>query len=48
MLYTKKFEFKGQQVNYYNKVRKNPKVALCWMETNAKLGYVVCWKYKEK
>ena len=47
MLYKKVFEFKGQQVNYYNKVRKNPDVAMCWMETNANYGLVVYWKYKE-
>ena len=27
--YEKFFEYKGQMINYYNKVRKNPNVGFC-------------------
>lgn len=41
----KHFIYKGQQVNYYNKVKKNPKVTFCIMYLDATEGYVVEWRY---
>jgi hypothetical protein len=47
MLHIKEFQYKKQQSGYYNKLRKDTRIEICWMETNAELGYIVCWKYKE-
>ena len=27
---TKKFDYKGQMINYFNKVRKNPNISACY------------------
>ena len=47
-LYTKTFTYKGQMVNYYNKVRKNPKVNMCWCGLFTDTGYTVQWTYKQR
>lgn len=37
----KTFNYKGQMINYYNKVKANPKVKFCIMSTNATKGFTV-------
>ena len=27
---TKKFDYKGQMINYFNKVKKNPNISACY------------------
>ena len=46
-LYSKSFEFKGQMINYYNKVRKNTKIDMCWCGLFMDRGYTVYWTYKQ-
>lgn len=47
--YEKFFEYKGQMINYYNKVRKNPNVGFCMAGFDARAGkYSVMWDYKNK
>lgn len=41
----KTFTYKGQMINYYNKVKANPKVTYCTMANDAVKGYVVRWCY---
>lgn len=41
----KTFEYKGQMINYFNKVKQNPKVTYCTMSNDATKGYVVKWSY---
>lgn len=41
----KTFDYKGQMVNYYNKVKANPKVKFCVMYTDETNGYTVEWRY---
>ena len=41
----KTFDYKGQMINYYNKVKANPKVTWCTMSTDVTKGYVVRWSY---
>lgn len=40
----KHFEYKGQMINYYNKVKNNPKVKMCCY-FGADEGYTVEWCY---
>jgi hypothetical protein len=48
MMITKTFDSKGQMVNYYNKVRKNPRVNFCCCYLSATHGaYVVEYEYKK-
>ena len=43
----KKFQYKGQQVNYFNKVVKNSKIECAFAYFDAKLGcHVVQYTYK--
>lgn len=42
----KTFDYKGQMINYYNKVKENPKVTWCMMATEVGVGYVVRWCYQ--
>lgn len=44
---TKTFEHKGQMINYYNKAKNNPKLSLCVMGLDSKLGYFVSYEYKK-
>lgn len=44
---TKTFEYKGQMINYYNKVRKNKNIAFAWCGLFADLGYCVQYSYKQ-
>ena len=46
--YSKSFTYKGQMVNYYNKVRQNKDVEWCTCSLDAKTGYTVTWKYFSK
>lgn len=41
----KTFEYKGQMINYYNKVKENPKITWCMMAFEVGVGYVVRWCY---
>jgi hypothetical protein len=45
--YEKTFEYKGQMVNYYNKVVANPKVDKCFCGLMGG-AYRVVWTYKAK
>ena len=48
-LYTKSgFTYKAQMINYYNKVKANPKVDKCWCGIFAETGYTVQWTYKKE
>lgn len=47
MLITKTFEHKGQMINYYNKVRKNPKIDFCIAGFFMEFGYAVRYSYKK-
>lgn len=44
--YTKKFEFEGQMVKYYNRLAKDAKIEWCASYTNKNGEYVVMWTYK--
>ena len=44
--YKKTFEYKGQMINYYNKVRTNSKIEFCVCGFFAETGYTVMWWYK--
>lgn len=46
--YKKSFEYKGQMINYYNKVRKNPDVDFCVAGFFMETGYTVMWTYAQK
>lgn len=47
--YEKFFEYKGQMINYYNKVRKNPDVDFYMAGFDVKAGkYSVMWTYKKR
>lgn len=41
----KHFEYKGQMINYYNKVKNNPKVKMCCCYFGADESYTVEWCY---
>ena len=41
----KHFEYKGQMINYFNKVKANPKVTYCTMCNDVTKGYTVIWSY---
>ena len=41
----KHFEYKGQMINYYNKVKNNLKVKMCCCYFEADEGYTVEWCY---
>ena len=45
--YRKEFEYKGQMINYYNKLRQNEKIRFCTccLDMSAR-AYVVEWEYK--
>lgn len=45
-LYTKTFTYEGQMINYYNKVRTNPKIDKCWCGVFTDTGYTVAYTYK--
>lgn len=45
MTRTKTFEYKGQMINYYNKVRKNDKVTFCVCGLDAEKGYYVSYRF---
>ena len=44
-LYSKKLQYKGQWVNYLNKVMKNPKVGAAW---GVGSELTVYWTYKNE
>ncbi len=44
-MYTKTFTYKGQMINYYNKVRQNKRIGLCTCGLSADLGYYVSYTY---
>lgn len=40
---------KARAINYFNKVKKNPRIAICWMCLDLQEhGYVVNYAYKER
>lgn len=48
MMHSKSFQYKGQMINYYNKVSQNPKVKACYCGYFPTLGgYTVVWWYKD-
>lgn len=40
---TKTFQYKGQAINYYNKVRNNPHCESCYLSFSCERG---CWVVK--
>lgn len=44
-MYTKTFTYKGQMINYYNKVRQNNKIDFCVCGLSAEKGYYVSYTY---
>lgn len=45
----KKFNYKGQMINYYNKVRQNPNVSLCYCCFSCAYScYIVEYCYKDR
>lgn len=47
-VYEKKFEYKGQMINYFNKVCANPKVEKCYCGYfHEEQSYMVKWTYKK-
>lgn len=45
--YTKTFEYKGQMINYYNKVRQNLQIELCSCGWVAGQGWTVMYSYRK-
>lgn len=46
---TKKFEHKGQMINYYNKVIKNPNISFCCCSFSCLHEcYVIEYTYKDR
>ena len=43
---TKTFQFKGQMINYFNKVKANPTIDFIVMGLFPNLGYAVQYSYK--
>lgn len=43
--YRKEFQYRGQQINYYNKVRKNNKVVSLKMYITADCRYIVEYEF---
>lgn len=43
---TKTFEYKGQMINYYNKVANNANISFCYMSYEQGVGYIVRYMYK--
>lgn len=44
-IYVKTFDFKGQAINYYNKVKTNNKIKVCTMSFDMVLGWTVVYNY---
>ena len=42
----KTFEHKGQMINYYQKLKCNPKIKYCVMMMDATKGYLIQWYYQ--
>lgn len=42
----KHFDYKGQMINYFNKLIKDARVADAYYYTDATKGYTVEWLYK--
>lgn len=42
---TKTFTYKGQMINYYNKVRQNKAIDFCICDLSAEHGYYVSYTY---
>lgn len=47
MTKTKTFEYKGQMINYYNKVRKNPNIEFCACGYTVNMGWTVMYTYRK-
>ncbi len=46
---TKKFEYKGQMINYYNKMRNNSNIDFWYRGFSCEEGcYVIAYCYKNK
>lgn len=45
---TKTFDYKGQMINYYNKVRQNKAIDFCVCGLSAEHGYYVSYTYAKK
>lgn len=44
---TKTFQYKGQMINYYNKVVKNPNISFAICGLFASTGYTVQYAYNK-
>ena len=42
-LNTKQFQYKGQMINYYNKLLKNSKLTVVTCEFSMKYGFICQW-----
>lgn len=46
---TKKFNYKGQMINYFNKVKNNPNIGACYGYYSCEYkSYVVEYYYKDR
>ena len=42
-----KFQYKGQAINYFNKVQNNAKIAFCTMSFDCAVNaYIIRYRYK--
>lgn len=48
MAKTKNFQYKGQMINYYNKIKNNPDIESVFCFWDAKIGYAITYIYKKK
>ena len=45
-VYKKHFEYKGQMINYWNKLKNNSKIAWATCGLDAKEGYILEYSYE--
>lgn len=45
-IYKKHFEYKGQMINYWNKLINNDNIAWCTKCLDVKEGYIIKYQYK--
>ena len=46
-MYKKNFQYKGQMINYYNKLRQNKKLSFVFCGFDTSCGYTCEWSYKK-
>ena len=49
MTHTKTFDYKGQMINYYNKIKDNMRIESIWFWFDASTGkYILTYSYFNK